>query len=155
MKGVYLSLGSNLGDRLANLQHALQQLDAHGVRIQRVSKVYETDPVGYLNQGRFLNLAAEVETALFPLQLLRRIHRIERLLKRHRTIRNGPRTIDIDIVFYGNAAIKTNTLEIPHPRYRQRAFVLAPLSDLIAVGLPFRPPREYSRSIANSWRSAP
>jgi len=155
LKGIYLSLGSNIGDRLEHLKKALDQLDAKGVRIQRISKVYETDPVGYLNQGRFLNLVAEVETDLFPLQLLRRIHTIERLLKRHRTIRNGPRTIDIDIVFYGNASIKTMALEIPHPRYRDRAFVLAPLSDLIRTGLPFHPPREYSQSIANSSRSAP
>jgi 2-amino-4-hydroxy-6-hydroxymethyldihydropteridine diphosphokinase len=147
---VYLSLGSNVGDRLGHLQHAVALLNEGGVRVLRVSRVYETEPYGVRNQSWFLNLALEAETQLFPMQLLKRIHSIERALKRRRTVRNGPRSIDIDIVFYGNARIKTAALEIPHPRYRHRAFVLAPLSDLIPTGLPFHPPRVYCQSIGSS-----
>lgn len=155
MKRVYLSLGSNMGDRMDHLRRALAELEAGGVHIRRVSKVYETEPYGYRNQSWFLNLVAEADTELFPMQLLTRIHQIERRLKRRRTIRNGPRTIDIDIVFYGNAAIKTAALEIPHPRYRDRAFVLAPLSDLIPTGFSVHPPRVYSQSIGSFSRSGP
>ena len=152
MKYIYLSLGSNVGDRIANLKLALEELESAKVHIRRVSKVYETEPYGYRAQSWFLNLAAEVETCLLPFQLLNCIHRIEHKLKRRRTFRNGPRTIDIDIVFYRNAAINTPTLQIPHPRYKERAFVLAPLSDLIPTGLAHRPPRVYSQSIANFSR---
>jgi len=162
LKYIYLSLGSNIGDRQAPLQLALTELESAKVHIRRVSNIYETEPYGYRAQAWFLNLAAEVETTLFPFQLLHTIHRIERKLKRRRTFRNGPRTIDIDIIFYRNAAIETPTLQIPHARYKERAFVLAPLSDLIKVGQasachspkePHRPPRVYSRSIANSETS--
>ena len=154
MKKVYLSLGSNMGDRLEHLRRALDELEANGVHVLRVSKIYETEPVGYRHQPWFLNLVAETETDLFPMQLLSRIHQIERRLKRRKTIRDGPRTIDIDIVFYGNAVIQTPTLRVPHPRYRKRAFVLAPLSDLKAIGgLPFRQPRVYSQSKENSSAS--
>lgn len=150
MRYIYLSLGSNLGDRLNHLRQALNELEAAKVHIRRVSQIYETEPYGYRAQSWFLNLVAEVETVQLPLQLLNTIHRIERKLKRHRTIRNGPRTIDIDIVFYRNASINTAALQIPHPRYKDRAFVLAPLSDLIPTGVAHRPPRVYSRSIENS-----
>jgi 2-amino-4-hydroxy-6-hydroxymethyldihydropteridine diphosphokinase len=136
LRHIYLSLGSNVGDRQSHLQQALQELEAAKVHIRRVSKVYETEPYGYRAQSWFLNLVAEVETTLFPLQLLHTIHRIERKLKRRRAIRNGPRTIDIDIVFYRNSTMNTAALQIPHPRYKERAFVLAPLSDLMSTGLP-------------------
>ncbi len=155
MKRVYLSLGSNMGDRMDHLRRALAELEAGGVHVQRVSKVYETEPYGYRNQSWFLNLVAEADTELFPMQLLKRIHQIERRLKRRRIIRNGPRTIDIDIVFYGKATIKTAALEIPHPRYRERAFVLAPLADLIPTGCSIHPPRVYSRSIGSFSPSHP
>jgi 2-amino-4-hydroxy-6-hydroxymethyldihydropteridine diphosphokinase len=145
LKHIYLSLGSNLGDRLGHLKSALSELESSGVRVLRISRIYETEPYGYRNQSWFLNLVAEVETQLFPMQLLHCIHRIERKLKRHRTIRNGPRTIDIDIIFYRNATVKTATLEIPHPRYKERPFVLAPLADLIPTGVPFPQPRVYCR----------
>ncbi len=150
MKHIYLSLGANQGNRLDNLQQALRLLAAHKVHILRVSRVYETEPYGYRAQAWFLNLVTEVETAQLPLQLLHTIHRIERKLKRRRTIRNGPRTIDIDIVFYRNAVMNTKDLQIPHPCYKDRPFVLAPLSDLIHTGVPHRPPRVYCRSIENS-----
>ena len=92
--------------------------------------MYETEPVDYREQAWFLNLVVEGETALFPAQLLTRIGRIERELGRVRKVAKGPRTIDIDILFYGAAVVKTARLEIPHPRIAERRFVLAPLADL-------------------------
>jgi 2-amino-4-hydroxy-6-hydroxymethyldihydropteridine diphosphokinase len=134
VKTVYLSLGSNIGDREANLLAAIERLQAPELRVLRVSPIYETEPVGLAAQRWFLNLAVEAETTLFPLQLLARTGRIERELGRQRTVANGPRTIDIDILFYGNAVVKTARLEIPHPRLSERRFVLAPLAGL-APGL--------------------
>jgi len=130
MKPVYLSLGSNIGDRDAHLRAAIEALDAGGVHVLRASPIYETEPVDYRDQGWFLNLVVEAETTLFPVQLLSRIGRIERALGRVRKVPKGPRTIDIDILFYGSAMVKTAHLEIPHPRLAERRFVLAPLADL-------------------------
>lgn len=130
MKTVYLSLGSNIGDRQAHLRAALDRLAA-ALRVTRISPVYETEPVGGPGAQRwFLNLAAEAETDLFPLQLLSSAQRIETALGRVRTVRNGPRTIDIDILFYARAVIRTPRLEIPHPRLHERRFVLVPLADI-------------------------
>jgi len=130
LKIVYLGLGSNVGDRDGWLQSAVDSLQSSDLRILRVSPAYETEPQGRRNQRWFLNAVAEAETELFPLQLLRRIGKIEKELGRKRLAENAPRTIDIDILFYGNAVVKTATLEIPHPRLRERRFVLAPLADL-------------------------
>jgi 2-amino-4-hydroxy-6-hydroxymethyldihydropteridine diphosphokinase len=130
MKRIYLSLGSNVGDRGQNLRAAIDALPAAGVRVLQVSPVYETEPVDYRDQGWFLNQVLEAETALFPMQLLARTQRIERDLGRVRTLPKGPRTIDLDILFYGTAVVKTARLEIPHPRIAERRFVLAPLADL-------------------------
>jgi 2-amino-4-hydroxy-6-hydroxymethyldihydropteridine diphosphokinase len=125
LKLVYLSLGSNIGDREANLRAAIDRL-----RPLRQSPIYETAPVDYTDQRWFLNLVVEVETALFPRQLLACTQRIERELGRVRTISKGPRTLDIDILLYGNAVIGLPTLQVPHPRMAERRFVLAPLADL-------------------------
>ena len=130
MKTVYLSLGSNVGGREANLEAALARLPASDLRVLRASPVYETEPVGYTAQGWFLNLVVEAETTLSPARLLSRIGKIERALGRVRTVAKGPRTIDIDILLYGNAVVRTAALEIPHPRMAERRFVLAPLADL-------------------------
>ncbi len=130
MKKIYLGLGSNLGDRNRMLQSALDELSAADLQIARVSPVYETEPRDNRDQPWFLNLVAEASTTLFPMQLLARISKIERKLGRKRLIPKGPRTIDIDIIFYGRAIIKTSTLEIPHPRYAERRFVLQPMADL-------------------------
>lgn len=130
MKVVYLGLGSNVGDREANLRHALDRLQSRDLRLRRASGLYETEPVGLREQRWFLNQVAEFETELFPLQLLSRINRLEKALGRRRTVVNGPRTIDIDILLYGNAVVKTAELTIPHPRYRERRFVLEPLAEL-------------------------
>ena len=92
--------------------------------------IYETEPLDYTDQRWFLNLVAEAETTLFPMQLLSRTGKIERELGRVRTVPKGPRTIDIDILLYGSAVIRTARLEVPHPRMAERRFVLAPLADL-------------------------
>jgi len=134
VKTVYLALGSNIGDREANLRAAIQSISTAGIPVLRESCIYETEPVGYTGQRWFLNMVVEAETALFPLQLLARTGKIERALGRVRTVPNGPRTIDIDILLYGDAVVRTPRLEIPHPRMHQRRFVLAPLADL-APGL--------------------
>ncbi len=130
MKVVYLALGSNLGDRELHLRQAIEKLQARDLRFRRASSLYETEPMGLREQPWFLNQVCEFETELFPLQLLQRIHRLENALGRKRVVINGPRTIDIDIVLYGNAVVKSAELEIPHPRYRERRFVLEPLVEL-------------------------
>ncbi len=130
MKTVYLGLGSNIGDRAVHLRAALERLSSPDLRILRISPIYETEPVDYTDQRWFLNLAAEGETELFPMQLLARVNRIERALGRLRGIPKGPRTIDIDILLYGGAVVRGERLEVPHPRMAERRFVLAPLADL-------------------------
>ena len=111
---------------------AVDQLQARDLRLRRVSGIYETEPMGLREQPWFLNQVAEFETDLLPLQLLQRTRRVEARLGRKRVIVNGPRTIDIDILLYGNAVVKTEELEMPHPRYRERRFVLEPLAELNA-----------------------
>ena len=131
MKRIYLSLGSNIGDRAENLRLAVKRLGESDVRVLHCSRIYETEPVDYVNQAWFLNQVVEAETVLFPMQLLSRTGRIERELGRKRTlVKKGPRTIDIDILFYATAVIETARLAIPHPRIAQRRFVLAPLAEL-------------------------
>ena len=130
MKCTYLSLGSNVGDREGNLRKAVERLASLDVRVLRSSRIYETEPVDYKDQAWFLNQVVEAETALFPMQLLARTGRVERELGRVRTRRNGPRTIDIDILFYAAAIVNTLRLEIPHPRMALRRFVLVPLAEL-------------------------
>jgi 2-amino-4-hydroxy-6-hydroxymethyldihydropteridine diphosphokinase len=133
MKLVYLSLGSNVGDRERQLGSALQKLAAPDFRIRRVSSVYETEPVNCPDTGGshwFFNLVVEAETDLFPMQLLWRAGKIEHSLGRVRTVVNGPRTIDIDILFYSRSVIHTPELQVPHPRMSERRFVLAPLAEL-------------------------
>ncbi|HYL74685.1 MAG TPA: 2-amino-4-hydroxy-6-hydroxymethyldihydropteridine diphosphokinase [Bryobacteraceae bacterium] len=130
MKTVYLSLGSNLGDREAHLAQAMERLEAAGIRIVRHSSIYETEPQDRRDQPWFLNMVLEVETDLAPLDLLAQTQKIEKELGRERTVPQGPRTIDIDILFYGSSVISTPELEIPHPRLAVRRFVLEPLAEL-------------------------
>lgn len=130
MKIVYLSLGSNIGDRMRHLKMALDALDSPGFKLLRVSPIYETEPVEFTRQRRFLNLAAEFECHLFPDQLLARTMRVERVLHRVRTVPKGPRTIDVDILLFGQTVVHTPKLDVPHPRMADRRFVLAPLADL-------------------------
>lgn len=127
---VYLSLGSNLGDRLRNLNAALDLLEGGGCRLLKVSSVYETAPLYFLNQPAFFNMAAACETQLSPEALLALIGRVEAALRRRRLLRNGPRTIDIDILFYDGRVIDLPGLAVPHPRLAEREFVLAPLAEI-------------------------
>jgi 2-amino-4-hydroxy-6-hydroxymethyldihydropteridine diphosphokinase len=133
-KTIYLGLGSNLGDRAAHLEEALALLGERGVEIVNRSSLYATEPVGFAPQHWFLNCAVEAATQLMPRQLLRTTQQVERDLGRRRTVRNGPRTVDIDILLYGSNAISMPDLEIPHPRIAERRFVLVPLRE-IAPGL--------------------
>jgi 2-amino-4-hydroxy-6-hydroxymethyldihydropteridine diphosphokinase len=130
LKRVYLGLGSNMGDREAQIASALEALNTPDLRLLRKSSLYETEPIGFKDQAWFLNMVAEFETDLFPKQLLHRMQKVELSMGRVRSIRNGPRTIDIDVLLYGNSVIKTEELEIPHPRYRERRFTLAPMAEL-------------------------
>jgi 2-amino-4-hydroxy-6-hydroxymethyldihydropteridine diphosphokinase len=130
VKTVYLSLGSNIGDRARNLQAALERLAGAGLRILRTSPAYETEPVEFTAQRWFVNLVVEAGSELFPMQLLSRIGRVESALGRVRGVPKGPRTIDIDILFYGRSVVHSARLEIPHPGIAARRFVLVPLADL-------------------------
>ncbi|MFN7148770.1 MAG: 2-amino-4-hydroxy-6-hydroxymethyldihydropteridine diphosphokinase [Microthrixaceae bacterium] len=122
----FLSLGSNLGDRRALLRDAIDSLPD----VVAVSPLYETDPVGGPQQESFLNLVAELWTRLTPLQLLGVCHRIESSAERVRDVRWGPRTLDIDIIWIDGVTMDTERLTIPHPRWKERRFVLAPMRDL-------------------------
>lgn len=130
MKTVYLSLGSNSGDRDALLARALERLTSDDIQVVRTSAVYETEPRDFPDQAWFLNQVVEIKTSLFPKQLLSRLQKIELGLGRVRNQWKGPRTIDIDILLYGNAIVSTPGLEIPHPRLTDRRFVLEPLAEL-------------------------
>jgi 2-amino-4-hydroxy-6-hydroxymethyldihydropteridine diphosphokinase len=128
----YLGLGSNLGDRLATLQRAVDLLDAEGVRVTASSRVWETDPVGGpAGQPSFLNAVVEVETDRSPDALLAAVHRVEAALGRVRDVRWGPRTIDVDVLLYEDVTRADPTLTIPHPRMMERSFVVLPLLDIV------------------------
>lgn len=127
---IYLGLGSNLGEREAHLRRALHLIDSWDLRVKRVSSVYETAPMYKENQGQFLNAVVEAQTTLFPMRLLLRLQTIERKMGRRRKVVNGPRTIDLDILLFGNSIVETGTLTIPHPRMEERRFVLEPLAEL-------------------------
>jgi 2-amino-4-hydroxy-6-hydroxymethyldihydropteridine diphosphokinase len=127
---VYLSLGSNIGNRAAHIERALARLAEENVRVVKRSSFYETEPVEFLTQGWFLNIAVEVETELMPRQLLRVIRNIERELGRKRIVKSGPRTIDIDILFFGTSIVNAADLEVPHPRMTERRFVLVPMAEI-------------------------
>lgn len=126
---IYLGLGSNLGNRQDNLERALGLLSQR-LRVEKVSSMYDTEPVGNINQPRFLNLVCQVNTTLTPIALFTLAKGIENKLGRVSGKSSAPRPIDIDILFYGNQAIDTPELVIPHPRLAERAFVLVPLAEI-------------------------
>jgi 2-amino-4-hydroxy-6-hydroxymethyldihydropteridine diphosphokinase len=126
---VYLSLGSNLGDRAANLSLAIEQLRTLG-EIEKVSSFYETEPVEFAAQPWFLNCAVELDTEKMPKQLLSGILDVEQQMGRRRTQKKGPRAIDIDILLFGNSIIDTKGLTVPHPAMHERRFVLEPLAEI-------------------------
>lgn len=130
MKRVYLALGSNLGDRAENLRAAIGKMNSDRLRVTRESSVYETKPMYRVSQPSFLNMVVEAETELLPRALLQRLHRIEAELGRKRIAVNGPRPIDLDILFYGKALIEMPQLTVPHPRMQERRFVIEPMAEI-------------------------
>ena len=129
-KRVYISLGSNVGDRAATLQQAVAAMNAKGIRVVRRSALYLTEPVDAPPQAWFLNAVVEVETRWMPLQLLKIIAAIERDFGRQRMVARGPRTLDLDLLLFGTSIIDTPELQVPHPRLAERRFVLVPLAEL-------------------------
>ncbi len=129
MATVYIALGTNLGDRERNLAAARERFPPE-IRVARESPVYQTEPWGFADQPDFLNQVVEAVTDLEPPDLLERLQAIEQALGRRPTFRNGPRRIDLDLLFYGDRVVKQAGLEVPHPRLETRAFVLQPLADI-------------------------
>lgn len=127
----YLSIGTNMGDRFAHLQDAIKALAANeSIQILHISSIYETEPVGYVDQAHFLNIVIKLQTTLSPKGLLHVCLNIEQKLGRIRKVRWGPRVIDLDILLYNKDNIQTDELIIPHPRMHERAFVLIPLLEI-------------------------
>lgn len=145
---VFLGLGSNLGDRMQNLDLAVQRLSVE-IDVDRISCVYETEPVGYAAQPLFLNAVLSGTTRLDPMALLRLAKQVELELGRVRSFRNGPRAIDIDILIYGDTVVKTGELVIPHPRLAERPFVLVPLAEIAPHEIDPRSGRTFSELLAN------
>jgi len=129
----YLGIGSNLGDRKKNITLALKEIRAlKKTKVIKISRIIETEPVGGPpGQGNFLNAALKITTDIPPVSLLRKLKIIEKRLGRTKTLRHGPRTIDLDILFYGDRIINRKDLMIPHPRLFEREFVMKPLSEII------------------------
>jgi 2-amino-4-hydroxy-6-hydroxymethyldihydropteridine diphosphokinase len=130
MKGIYLSLGSNIGDRALNIARAIEVLPAHGVHLMRQSALYETEPVELREQEWFLNGVVEVDTQLTPQELMHELLEIELSMGRVRLAPKGPRIIDMDILLFGTAIVREPRLEIPHPRLAERRFVLVPFAEI-------------------------
>ena len=131
-KTVYLSLGSNIGDREQNLRSAMDELPHAGVALRKVSSFYETEPVDLREQPWFLNCAVEVETHFDPFMLLRALREIETKMGSKKLVAKGPRLIDMDILLYGSETFDTPELQVPHPRMHLRRFVLVPLAEIAA-----------------------
>lgn len=130
MKTVYLSLGSNVGEREKHLVRALGAMPRHRIRVRQRSSIYSTEPVDFQTQSWFLNCVIEAETELMPRQLLRALQQIEQGMGRRRLVWRGPRVIDLDILLFGSSVIHSPDLEVPHPRMTGRRFVLVPLAEI-------------------------
>lgn len=130
MKRIFLSLGSNMGDRAGHLAQALAGLGERGMRVVRKSSVYETEPVEMPEQAWFLNSVVEVKTDLTAGELMQTLLEIERSMGRERRVPKGPRVIDIDLLLYGDEVVREEWLQIPHPRMAERRFVLEPLAEI-------------------------
>lgn len=131
MNQVHLGLGSNVGNRYQNIRSAIEMLENHKkINLIKESNIYQTTPYGYIEQPDFLNNVIHISTSLSPFEMLDYIHEIENILGRKREIHWGPRTIDIDIILFGDTIIKEEALHIPHPYIKERLFVLKPLSEL-------------------------
>lgn len=129
-EAVFVALGSNLGDRAANLARGLRGLRERGLRITARSSVYETEPVGGPAQGPYLNAVVQAETRLRPQEVLASCLDVEREAGRERGAANAPRTLDLDLLLYGEAVVETGGLTVPHPRLHERRFVLVPLAEI-------------------------
>ncbi len=130
-KPMYIGLGSNLGNKSQNIARALELIEALvGVNINKKSSLYVTAPWGKTDQDDFINQVIEIETNLSPLELLHELQKIEIKLGRHRDVKWGPRSIDLDILLYGNETIDLEELQVPHPYLMQRLFVLIPLAEI-------------------------
>lgn len=128
---IYLSLGSNLGDRIENVKNALQSLSSSDeIKVISSSSFYETEPMGVTDQPRYINAAAKIETSLTPRALLKEVKSLEKAMGRRETFRWGPRVIDIDILLFGDIVVSEKGLNIPHPAMEKRAFVMIPLSEI-------------------------
>jgi 2-amino-4-hydroxy-6-hydroxymethyldihydropteridine diphosphokinase len=127
---VFLSLGSNVGDREKNLRDAIAALPELGVQIKKVSSIYETEPLDLLEQPWFLNCVVEGETTVSPAALLRELRELEKRMGSKKPVARGPRLIDLDILVYGLQTINSPELQVPHPRMHLRRFVLAPLAEI-------------------------
>lgn len=133
----YIAMGSNMGNREQLLQQAIDHINEHpDIDVTQISRIYETDPVGYTEQPAFLNMAIQVKTTLSPAELLLEQLAIEQKLGRVREVRWGPRTIDLDLLMYDNVTLDTELLVLPHPRMMERAFVLVPLYDVLSQNHP-------------------
>ena len=131
MNNVYLSIGTNIGERDENLQHAIELLmEKEGLEVVRISSIYETVAVGYTDQANFLNIAVHIRTSSSPSEMLKICQSVENELGRVREFRWGPRIIDLDILLYNHENIETESLIVPHPRMYERAFVLVPLIEI-------------------------
>jgi 2-amino-4-hydroxy-6-hydroxymethyldihydropteridine diphosphokinase len=131
MDSIVLSLGSNIGDRHAYIDEACKLLEERDVKIDRKSAIYESEPVGFTGQDEFLNQILVVETELSPMQLLDICLQVEQHMGRIRVEKNGPRNIDIDLLFYKDEIMSEKTLLLPHPRVAERRFILVPLAELL------------------------
>jgi 2-amino-4-hydroxy-6-hydroxymethyldihydropteridine diphosphokinase len=130
MTTVYIALGTNVGDRERNLREALRLLVEAGIRILKISSIYETEPVDYLEQAWFLNAALEAQTDLPARDLLQSLRAIESAIGSKKPFAKGPRLIDLDLLLYGTDTIATPELQVPHPRMLERRFVLVPLAEI-------------------------
>jgi 2-amino-4-hydroxy-6-hydroxymethyldihydropteridine diphosphokinase len=130
MATIYLSLGSNKGDRARYIARAIEALGACGVKVSRRSSLYETEPVETSSKSWFLNCVLKAETELLPPQLMHRLLDIERALGRRRRVPRGPRVIDMDVLLYDDRVVSSEQLEIPHPRMAERRFVLVPFAEI-------------------------
>lgn len=135
MPDVFVAVGSNVGDREENLTRAIAYLEEK-MKLLKVSSYYETEPMYMTNQRKFVNCVLKADTDLSPRELLRFIKGVERRLGRKESVRYGPRLIDLDILFYGDRVVREADLKIPHPRIRERPFVLVPLAEIEPAGHP-------------------
>jgi 2-amino-4-hydroxy-6-hydroxymethyldihydropteridine diphosphokinase len=130
MATIYIALGTNVGDREKNLREAMQRLNASGIQVRKVSSIYETEPLDYLDQAWFLNAVIEAETGMPAEELLSALRGIESQMGSKKAFAKGPRLIDLDILLYDDATIDTANLQVPHPRMLVRNFVMVPLAEI-------------------------